>query len=84
MFTYWRGYEIDGSSTTYNIVFPDQKMYEEVLRYFINLKIINRDDDIYLSILEVKGNGSNIRHTKECYKADDIDKICEFLKRPPI
>lgn len=83
MFTYWRGYEIDGSSTTYNIVVPQRELISEVLRYFINLKIIDRSPDISLSFSESQENSSkNVHHKNESYTVDDIDKLCEILERP--
>ncbi|RCX12066.1 hypothetical protein DFR58_12416 [Anaerobacterium chartisolvens] len=83
MFTYWKGYEIDGSSTTYNIVVPQRELVSEVLRYFINLKIIDRSSDISLSFSEGQKNSSkSLEYRNESYKSDDIDKLCEILERP--
>ncbi|HPD01558.1 MAG TPA: hypothetical protein PLA01_09455, partial [Acetivibrio sp.] len=81
MFTYWKGYEIDGSSTAYNIVVPQREMISEVLRYFISLKIIDRKSDISLSYTEREKSASN---KYECengkYKHDETEKICEILE----
>lgn len=83
MFTYWRGYEIDGSSTTYNIVVPQRELLSEVLRYFINLKIIDRSSDISLSFSESQENSTKkVHHQNESYNVDDIDRLCEILERP--
>lgn len=83
MFTYWKGYEIDGSSTTYNIVVPQRELVAEVLRYFINLKIIDRNAEISLSYSESQKNSSkSLEYRNESYKSDEIDKLCEILERP--
>jgi hypothetical protein len=48
MFEYWNGYEIDGSSTAYNLIVPERQLIAEILRYFLSLKIIDRKADIQL------------------------------------
>jgi len=53
LFTYWQGYEIDGSSTAYNLIVPTRELALEVLRYFLALKIIDREAEIWLSFSKV-------------------------------
>jgi len=85
LFTYWRGYEIDGSSTAYNIVVPQRELISEVLRYFISLKIIDRKSDIFLSYTEREKSASKEFECKKGkYKHDEMEKICEILESPAV
>ncbi|MCX7746931.1 MAG: hypothetical protein N2645_08590 [Clostridia bacterium] len=83
MFTYWKGYEIDGSSTTYNIVIPQREIVSEVLRYFLNLEIMDRKDSFFLSYSNCDNDISeDVVFKNETYEPDEIDKIFEILERP--
>ncbi|HOQ00655.1 MAG TPA: hypothetical protein PK604_07500 [Acetivibrio clariflavus] len=85
MFTYWKGYEIDGSSTTYNIVIPQRELMVEVLQYIINLKIIDRNDNINISYAETGDNLSkNVVRKDNIYKFEEIEKILEITRNPSI
>jgi hypothetical protein len=78
---------VDGSSTTYNIVVPQRKLVAEVVRYFLNLKIINRNSEIRVSYREKSGKAVIKRQEKyveEEFKADDIDKLCTVLESPTL
>jgi hypothetical protein len=87
LFTYWSGYEVDGSSTTYNIVVPERRLVEEIIRYFLSLKVIDRSADIELTYSEGSSKSSILsRNTgnfvNDNYKHEDIDKLCTILERP--
>ncbi len=85
MFTYWKGYEIDGSSTTYNIVLPKRELISEMFRYLIQLNIIDRKTNIHISYSERQVNSLGYIYCgNEDYKPDEMDKICELLKRSDI
>lgn len=38
MFQYTQGYEVDGSSTSYNVVVAERQLIAEVLRYFFKFE----------------------------------------------
>lgn len=89
MFTYWNGYEVDGSSTTYNIVVPERRLVAEVMRYFLNLKLIDRNSEISLSFSEERDSTVSslrkpdlLRHENEIYRLEDVDKLCEIIEKP--
>jgi hypothetical protein len=89
LFTYWTGYEVDGSSTTYNIVVPERRLVEEVIRYFLSLKVIDRSASIALTYSESKGkdyivNRKSNNHINENFNYKDLDKLCEVLVRPQL
>jgi hypothetical protein len=76
MFTYWKGYEIDGSSTTYNIVIPQQELIVEVLRYIMSLKIIDRNENINISYSETSDKLWKKEVIKnDIYKFEESEKI---------
>jgi len=69
MFVYWQGYEVDGSSTDYNVVVPERELIAEVLRYFLTLKIIDRNAELSVTIN---------KFTKQVFKWDELDKLYEL------
>lgn len=84
MFTYWKGYEIDGSSTNYNIVLPKRELIAEVLRYLFNLKIVDRSENIYISYIEKRGNLSNKEVQNNSYKFEEWEKLLEIIQNPTV
>lgn len=89
MFTYWKGYEVDGSSTTYNIVVPQRKLVTEVISYFINLNIIDRKAKIRLSYKEnsdiaILKNKKHSGYINEEFKAEEVDRLCDLLEKPTL
>lgn len=53
MFEYYKGYEIDGSDTCYNIITPEVEKIKELVNYYLNLKIIDKNTPI--TIYSVNG-----------------------------
>lgn len=85
MFTYWKGYEIDGSSTTYNIVIPQRELLVEVLRYIMGLKIIDRNENISISYAETGDNLWKKEVIKnDIYKFEESEKILEIVRNPSV
>ena len=86
MFTYWQGYEIDGSSTAYNLFLPNRELALELFRYFLTLKIIDREAEITLSFSEA--NATLYHNHNKCKKKnfsyDTIAKIDTFLSDPKL
>ena len=52
MFLYEQGYEIDGSDSSYNLVDSEIQKILEVVKYILNLKIVNRKNPIKIKYSE--------------------------------
>ncbi len=48
MFKSWRGYEIDGSDSSYNIYSPNKARLIEFVKYYLNLKTIDRHATFFI------------------------------------
>jgi hypothetical protein len=68
MFKYWEGYEIDGSSTAYNVIVPERQLIAEILQCFLNLKIIDRRAEIELREDESR---------RQDFTWEELNNLCE-------
>lgn len=70
MFKYYKGYEIDGSDTAYNIIIPDMKKIEEIVNYYLSLKVIHKNKKIIL-----KFNRNSIKK----YSIHELDEMWHYI-----
>ncbi len=62
MFEYYKGYEIDGSDTSYDLLTPNFEKLKEMFLYFINLDVINKSKPI--TVINIGTLNSKV-HRKE-------------------
>ncbi len=62
MFEYYKGYEIDGSDTSYSLLTPDFEKMKEMLKFFFSLKVIDKNKDIKICYVS---KSSQNKYTKD-------------------
>ncbi len=78
MFEYYKGYEIDGSDTSYSLLTPNFEKMKEILKYFLNLKIIDKKKEVYVHGYSIKRNKYKCELEKS-YNIANIEKLFEDL-----
>ncbi|MCP3926944.1 MAG: hypothetical protein GY714_30670 [Desulfobacterales bacterium] len=77
MFEYYQGFEIDGSDTSYNIITPEAEKIREVVNYYLNLKIIDKNEHIQI----YSCNGKRKHHLSgKKYQRGELDRLWEDLE----
>lgn len=80
MFEYYKGYEIDGSDTAYDLFTPSLEKLRELIKYYLSLKIIDKDEPIKITDATKKTS----KHLKpkditeligKEYNRDNLDEI---------
>ncbi|PAB61135.1 hypothetical protein [Anaeromicrobium sediminis] len=76
MFSYYDGYEIDGSDTSYNILTPEMEKLKEVVNYYLQLKIIRKDVPIKITKVNTKRKG---KLCNKSYYKHELDLMWEDI-----
>ncbi len=82
MFSYVDGYEIDGSSTAYQLVMPKRTMMIEVINYFLKLEVISRTEVIQVTYQQ-KGTSHN-KQKEKTINREQVEKLFEMMQDPLI
>lgn len=77
MFEYSKGYENDGSDTSYNIIAPEFETCVEILNYYLRLKMVYKNAPI--AVVTAGGPDRKEGWGKE-YNRDNIDELWDALR----
>lgn len=85
MFSYWQGYEIDGSDSSYNLITPDRDKTIEILLYYLSLKTIRREQQLKVRYkYKEKSYSRQYSEAEVFFKNSAPHKLAEFLRSPDI
>ncbi len=71
MFEYYKGYEIDGSDTSYSLLTPNFEKLKEMLKFFFSLKVIDKNKMIRLKNAKRKDEKYAVNNIR--YKIDELE-----------
>lgn len=85
MFDYTRGYEIDGSDTSYSILTSERGKCVEVVMYYLSLKTVEKHSPVEVRICREARRGMNKRDAEIVYiDHADLNYLAELLASPDI
>lgn len=81
MFEYAKGYEIDGSDTSYYVIVSEFEACVEILEYYLRLKVVHKNAPI--TVVKADGMAQDEIRRKE-YKRDNLHELWDCLRRQEI
>lgn len=83
MFLYEQGYEIDGSDSSYNLVDCEIQKILEVVKYILNLKIVNRKNPIKIKYSESLSYNRS-KWKEKTIKWENLEKLDALFQNPKL
>lgn len=85
MFHYSRGYEIDGSDTSYNILTPERAKCLEIVDFYLRLKTVDRRGELEIDLKRQRRDYS-LRSESEKFRLEGfrLEELGEMLASPEV